>query len=70
MLLVICLAWKIKKIKLYIKLKTTMDVKLALRYFQLQVYTFTSSERLETSRFCLLSIYFEIQGKWLLVVHP
>lgn len=56
------------KTKLYIKLKTTVDVKLALRHFQLEVYTFTSPERLETSRFCLLSIYFEIQDEWLLVV--
>lgn len=54
--------------KLHIELKTTTNVKLELRYVQLEVYTFTSSERLEISRFWFLSVYFEIQGKWLLVV--
>lgn len=42
-----------------------MDVKQELRYVQLEVYMFTSSERLEISRFWFLSIYSEIQGKWL-----
>lgn len=44
------------KNKLHMKLKTTTYVKLGLRYIQLEVYTFTSSERLENSKFWFLSI--------------
>lgn len=51
------------------KLKTTTYVKLGLRYIQLEVYTFTSSERLET--LFLVSehtLRLRVSGFWLLFI--